>query len=155
MSSQIILYDLPSRQGTAWSLNPWKSNITFVVQDSGIQTNINDSSHGPQLQEARLQNRMDRIPRSRTNIQVLVHPMPCHPLPLLILTPITAVSRPTTPNQLATTPTTLHPPSASLTAPTCKIPGPLPTSSRSATHPLPCTSPTPSCLVCAIKSLRS
>jgi hypothetical protein len=25
MSSQTILYDLPSKQGTAWSLNPWKS----------------------------------------------------------------------------------------------------------------------------------
>lgn len=25
MSPQTILYDLPSQQGTAWSLNPWKS----------------------------------------------------------------------------------------------------------------------------------
>jgi hypothetical protein len=25
MLSQVILYDLPSKQGTAWSLNPWKS----------------------------------------------------------------------------------------------------------------------------------
>lgn len=25
MTSQVILYDLPSQQGTSWSLNPWKS----------------------------------------------------------------------------------------------------------------------------------
>lgn len=25
MSEEIIFYDLPSRQGKCWSLNPWKS----------------------------------------------------------------------------------------------------------------------------------
>lgn len=25
MASQTILYDLPSKRGTSWSLNPWKS----------------------------------------------------------------------------------------------------------------------------------
>ncbi|KAH4075478.1 hypothetical protein HBH92_042280 [Parastagonospora nodorum] len=29
MSSQIIFYDLPSKQGTAWSLNPWKIRMVL------------------------------------------------------------------------------------------------------------------------------
>jgi hypothetical protein len=31
MSSQVTLYDLPSQQGTSWSLNPWKSEPSFVI----------------------------------------------------------------------------------------------------------------------------
>ncbi|KAH6614867.1 hypothetical protein C7974DRAFT_319901 [Boeremia exigua] len=34
MSSQTIFYDLPSQQGTAWSLNPWKTRL--VLNYKGI-----------------------------------------------------------------------------------------------------------------------
>jgi hypothetical protein len=34
MSSQTILYDLPSKQGTAWSLNPWKTRL--ILNFKGI-----------------------------------------------------------------------------------------------------------------------
>ncbi|KAJ4323073.1 hypothetical protein N0V94_002097 [Neodidymelliopsis sp. IMI 364377] len=34
MSSQTVLYDLPSLQGTAWSLNPWKTRL--VLNFKGI-----------------------------------------------------------------------------------------------------------------------
>lgn len=30
MSAQTILYDLPTKQNTAWSLNPWKSKCGCV-----------------------------------------------------------------------------------------------------------------------------
>jgi glutathione S-transferase len=31
MSSQVTLYDLPSQQGTSWSLNPWKSKPFLLI----------------------------------------------------------------------------------------------------------------------------
>ncbi|CAI6341388.1 unnamed protein product [Periconia digitata] len=34
MSSQVVLYDLPSKQGTAWSLNPWKTRM--ILNYKGI-----------------------------------------------------------------------------------------------------------------------
>jgi hypothetical protein len=30
MASQVILYDLPSQRGIAWSLNPWKSDSGLI-----------------------------------------------------------------------------------------------------------------------------
>jgi hypothetical protein len=30
MSGQIVLFDITSKQGTCWSLNPWKSESTPV-----------------------------------------------------------------------------------------------------------------------------
>ncbi|CAO2650788.1 Nn.00g020800.m01.CDS01 [Neocucurbitaria sp. VM-36] len=34
MSSQVVLYDLPSQQGTSWSLNPWKTRM--ILNFKGI-----------------------------------------------------------------------------------------------------------------------
>lgn len=155
MSSQIILYDLPSRQGTAWSLNPWKSNINFLVLYSDAQTNRDNSPHGAELQKNRLQDRIHRIPRPGTNIQILVHRPPYHHPHQNTLTPTAAASLPTTPTQSATIQTTPPPPCASLTAPTSPTPGPSRTSSKSGSPLPPCTSPTPSSQRCATKSPRS
>ncbi|KAJ4362760.1 hypothetical protein N0V95_001251 [Ascochyta clinopodiicola] len=38
MPSQTILYDLPSRQGTAWSLNPWKTRLVLNYKGVDYQT---------------------------------------------------------------------------------------------------------------------
>ncbi|KAF9696250.1 hypothetical protein EKO04_006239 [Ascochyta lentis] len=38
MSSQTILYDLPSQQGTAWSLNPWKTRLILNYKSIDYRT---------------------------------------------------------------------------------------------------------------------
>ncbi|OAK98600.1 hypothetical protein IQ06DRAFT_294972 [Phaeosphaeriaceae sp. SRC1lsM3a] len=38
MSSQIVFYDLPSRQGTAWSLNPWKTRMVLNYKKLDYKT---------------------------------------------------------------------------------------------------------------------
>ncbi|KAH7414085.1 hypothetical protein DE146DRAFT_16744 [Phaeosphaeria sp. MPI-PUGE-AT-0046c] len=38
MSSQIIFYDLPSRQGTSWSLNPWKTRMVLNYKKIDYKT---------------------------------------------------------------------------------------------------------------------
>ncbi|KAK7193656.1 hypothetical protein DPSP01_000209 [Paraphaeosphaeria sporulosa] len=38
MSSQVILYDLPSKQGTSWSLNPWKPRMILNYKSISYTT---------------------------------------------------------------------------------------------------------------------
>jgi len=36
MTSQVTLYDLPSREQECWSLNPWKGTWLIVVWHAGL-----------------------------------------------------------------------------------------------------------------------
>ncbi|KAK5197446.1 hypothetical protein LTR99_007816 [Exophiala xenobiotica] len=38
MSDEVILYDLPSKQGTSWSLNPWKTRLVLNYKSIPYKT---------------------------------------------------------------------------------------------------------------------
>jgi len=62
MPSQTILYDLPSREGIAWSLNPWKTRLvlnykgidykTEWVEFPDVESKIKSLGLGPNPKDA-------------------------------------------------------------------------------------------------------
>jgi glutathione S-transferase len=69
MSGQTILYDLPTKQDTAWSVNPWKSKYNVDRTQADVDK---DSTLDLELQGYRLQDGMGRVSRCRTQDEVIV-----------------------------------------------------------------------------------
>ena len=49
MSAEIILFDLPSRAGKAWSLNPWKSKLLLPFKSGDPAMTMTDPTLTPFL----------------------------------------------------------------------------------------------------------
>jgi hypothetical protein len=48
-SQEVVLYDLPSQQGVAWSLNPWKSEYNLLAHTRDIPRDHSTSRHNTDL----------------------------------------------------------------------------------------------------------